>query len=70
MLTDDIANILVEKVKELNMDELEQNIKQCSEFSTTNCWWVTYALKDIVREVCKNHWDFLAEEDYINKTVL
>jgi hypothetical protein len=49
-----MADYLVESLKLLTNSDLHDIIVQCSLLKASNCWWVEYRLRDIIKEVVTN----------------
>lgn len=54
--TRDIDNFICEKLNAMNAKELQKVIDECDSLTTSNCSWIRYDLRDLVRGLA---WDQL-----------
>jgi hypothetical protein len=49
-----IADMMFGILNSYSDETLLQLSEDCDKLNSTNCWWVEYGLKDIVKQVCIN----------------
>ena len=50
----EMANLILNNLISMDMDELNEVILECKTLSETNCWWAEYHLKDIIIELASS----------------
>jgi len=53
-LTEQIADLVYEWIQERSEEELHNLIPECASRTETNCGWVAYGLRYVVRELAEN----------------
>lgn len=61
-LTRKVEDFLGKNIDVMGVDELREVIKDCNSLTTTNCSWVRYGLKDVIKEVAQAQLDGLLKE--------
>lgn len=53
-LTEKLANNFSDYINGLTEEQLEDIIKECDSFTETNCWYLKYDLKDVIKDYAMN----------------
>jgi len=52
-LTRIVEDVICEKIDAMGIEELQAVIRDCNGLTTTNCSWIRYGLRHIVKEVAE-----------------
>ncbi len=55
-------NIVIKEIDKLGVQDLRILARECGNLTTTNCSWIMYGLRELIKDMAENRIKFITEE--------
>lgn len=64
-----VGEMVLNELQEMSIEQLSEVIAECNGFTTTNCWWAEYDLRNVLRNWAEEIYRIKSTQQSVEPTV-